>query len=148
MLLSDVWLDRPDIMDRLSTVLAGALASVWGSHYSCCSADIVAIPSHLARCPSACLQPALHAASICGPWPPTPAAHHTQPPSPACRLPLPPGFSQLEQPPSLFVLMGNFQSYDANAGAAHHARLREHFAALGRLINQHPAVRVRDGWVG
>lgn len=80
-LLSDVWLDRPDVLDRLHTVLAG--------------------------------------------------------------------FSQLEQPPSLFVLMGPFQSYDATAAAGRYPRLREHFAALGRVINQYPALRVeRAGPVG
>lgn len=52
------------------------------------------------------------------------------------------GFSQLEQPPSLFVLMGPFQSYDATAAAGRYPRLREHFAALGRVINQYPALRV------
>ena len=28
-LLSDVWLDRPDILDRLHTVFAGGRAAVW-----------------------------------------------------------------------------------------------------------------------
>ncbi|KAI3430534.1 hypothetical protein D9Q98_005127 [Chlorella vulgaris] len=78
-LLSDVWLDRPDILDRLHTVFGG--------------------------------------------------------------------FSQLEQPPSLFVLLGSFQSYDATAANTHYARLREHFAALGRLINQYPAIRASSRFV-
>lgn len=78
-LLSDVWLDRPDVLDRLHTVLAG--------------------------------------------------------------------FSQLEQPPSLFVLMGPFQSYDATAAAGRYPRLREHFAALGRVINQYPALRASSKFV-
>ncbi|KAL4422834.1 hypothetical protein ABPG75_009031 [Micractinium tetrahymenae] len=78
-LLSDVWLDRPDILHRLHTVLAG--------------------------------------------------------------------FSQLEQPPSLFVLMGPFQSYDAAAAAGRYPRLREHFAALGRVINQYPAIRASSRFV-
>ncbi|KAL4448856.1 hypothetical protein ABPG77_007573 [Micractinium sp. CCAP 211/92] len=77
--LSDVWLDRPDILDRLHTVFAG--------------------------------------------------------------------FSQLEQPPSLFVLMGPFQSYDAAAAAGRYPRMREHFAALGRVINQYPALRASSKFV-
>eukprot|EP00887_Chlorella_sp_A99_P007226 scaffold2.g7226.t1 len=72
-LLSDVWLDRPDVLDKLQAVFAG--------------------------------------------------------------------FSQLEQPPSLFVLLGSFQSYDANTDAAHYGRLREQFGALGRLIASFPALR-------
>jgi hypothetical protein len=43
------------------------------------------------------------------------------------------------------VLLGSFQSYDATAANTHYARLREHFAALGRLINQYPAIRVSSG---
>lgn len=58
------------------------------------------------------------------------------------KTPLGAGFSQLEQPPSLFVLMGPFQSYDAAAAAGRYPRMREHFAALGRVINQYPALRV------
>lgn len=73
-LLSDVWLDRPDVVQRLHTVLSG--------------------------------------------------------------------FSQLEQPPSLFALMGPFQSYNAAAASSSYPRLREHFAALGRVINQYPSIRV------
>ncbi len=60
-------------------------------------------------------------------------------------LPATAGYSQLEQPPSLFVLRGSFQSYDANAATAQHGRLREQFAALGRIINAYPAIRVSVG---
>ena len=38
--------------------------------------------------------------------------------------------------------MGPFQSGDGAACAAHYPRLREHFAALGRIINQYPTIRV------
>lgn len=53
------------------------------------------------------------------------------------------GYSGLEHPPSVFVLMGNFQSYDANSANVHYGRIKDNFAALGRLINQFPAIRVR-----
>lgn len=52
------------------------------------------------------------------------------------------GYSALDEPPSLFVLAGNFQSYDANTPSVHYGRLREQFTALGRLLNQYTALRV------
>jgi len=58
----------------------------------------------------------------------------------------------VEQPPSLFVLAGNFQSYDANAPSTHYGRLREQFVSLGRLLNQFPTLKVGEdcfhfGWL-
>lgn len=43
------------------------------------------------------------------------------------------------------MLAGNFQSYNANSGAVHYAKLKEHFTALGRLLNRYPQLRVRGG---
>ncbi len=70
---SDVWLDRPDVVDRLRRVLAG--------------------------------------------------------------------YAALPRPPTLFVLMGDFQSGDATGAGASLPRLREAFAALGRLLSAHAALR-------
>ena len=38
------------------------------------------------------------------------------------------------------------QSYDANAAGTHYGRLREQFAALGRLIGVHPTLRAGSRW--
>ena len=57
------------------------------------------------------------------------------------------GYAALEAPPSVFVLMGNFQSYDATAPTARFAALRDAFAALGRLIASFPALRGRSRFV-
>lgn len=75
-LLSDVWLDRPEVLDKLHTILAG--------------------------------------------------------------------YAAMEPPPSLFVLLGNFQSYDATAANVHFGRLRDNFALLGRMIAQHPSLRAHS----
>ena len=50
------------------------------------------------------------------------------------------GFSSLDALPSTFVLMGNFQSYDANAPATNISRIRDNFATLGRIIRQYPSL--------
>lgn len=114
-LLSDVWLDRHDILDRLHTIFAGKLAGGWVGActaglgagptgctplllYGCCVAWAIGWPGR-AVWSWAALGQYSHGMcylSFTG-W-----AHHP-PPFPAT------GFSQLEQPPSLFVLMGNFQ---------------------------------------
>jgi DNA polymerase epsilon subunit 2 len=47
------------------------------------------------------------------------------------------GFSAMDPPPSAFVLMGNFQSYDANAASVNFGRIRDNFATLGRIIRQY-----------
>lgn len=54
------------------------------------------------------------------------------------------GFSQLDPPPSMFVLMGDFQSYDANAADIAFSRLRDNFAVLGRIISQYPTLRTNS----
>lgn len=51
------------------------------------------------------------------------------------------GFAALDPPPSAFVLMGDFQSYDANAADTNFARIRDNFATLGRIIAGYPALR-------
>ena len=156
--------------------------------YGCCVAWAIGWPGRAVCVWTARGQGTAMACATCH----SQAAHIRHPPPfPAT------GFSQLEQPPSLFVLMGNFQvgggrlrltmrlpvlqlavpwhirascaggliaaapsapppcpqSFDANPGGnpgssgnvGHYARLREHFASLGRIINQYPAIRV-GGW--
>lgn len=167
-LLSDVWLDRPDILDRLHTVFAGGwepgrgmpgrlwqLGSChsWSEHFAgCCAGEQGrAAPQHAVT--------ASHWSSHARPPARGPTRTRWQSCMPAGFAPsgqrcqatqidslntaVGAGFSQLEQPPSLFVLMGPFQSFDATATAGRYPRLREHFAALGRVINQYPALRVR-----
>lgn len=51
------------------------------------------------------------------------------------------GFSALDPPPSTFVLMGNFQSYDANTPTANFSAIRENFALLARVISKYPVLR-------
>jgi DNA polymerase epsilon subunit 2 len=50
------------------------------------------------------------------------------------------GFSAMDSPPSAFVLMGNFQSYDANAASVNFSRIRDNFATLGRIIRQYASL--------
>jgi len=57
------------------------------------------------------------------------------------------GFNDLEPPPSMFVLMGNFQSYDANAADVSSARLKDNFALLGRIISQYSALRTESSFL-
>jgi DNA polymerase epsilon subunit 2 len=54
------------------------------------------------------------------------------------------GFAVLDPPPSAFVLMGDFQSYDANAADTNFARIRDNFATLGRIISGYPSLRQRS----
>ena len=78
--LSDVWLDRPDVLDKLNTVL-----------------------------------------SI---------------------------FASMPQPPSMFVLMGDFQSCNNNTNSAsitNYSRIKEGFAALGILLSRHKTLMVDHG---
>lgn len=51
------------------------------------------------------------------------------------------GYSSLDSPPSTFVLMGNFQSYDANTPSASFSAIRENFALLARIISKYPTLR-------
>ena len=57
------------------------------------------------------------------------------------------GFSSVDVTPSTFVLMGNFQSYNANAGSVNFSRLKDHFATLGRIIKQYPILHQRSNFL-
>ena len=217
-LLSDVWLDRPDILDRLHTVFAGGWNEGWGAapgqgpaaggcvrpapcsavlpgrlsvavgrcrHAEAqlllhCCAHTAARPCAALPCPCRRLQPAGAAAlAVCahgqlpgGPlsvcflslgivclspglaarfdgfwsWPPAVRLPRLCP----CGNALAYCVAPLTAAPPLTPSAAP-QSFDANPGGnpgssgnvGHYARLREHFASLGRVINQYPAIRVR-----
>lgn len=44
----------------------------------------------------------------------------------------------------MFVLVGDFQSYDANAADVNISRIKDNFASLGRIIAQYPLLRVQS----
>lgn len=57
------------------------------------------------------------------------------------------GFSAVDPPPSAFVLMGNFQSYDANGSGVNFTRIKDNFATLGRIIGQYPSLRQHSNFL-
>ena len=50
------------------------------------------------------------------------------------------GFSECPKTPSAFVLMGNFQTFDANGPRSKLSKLKENFARLGRLLRGYPKI--------
>ena len=46
----------------------------------------------------------------------------------------PAGFEQLDQVPSMFVLMGSFQSFSCGAATTDYAAVKANFTALAQLI--------------
>lgn len=48
------------------------------------------------------------------------------------------GYSSIGMVPSAFVMMGNFQSYNATSSATNYPRQKENFTNLGRLIARYP----------
>ena len=53
------------------------------------------------------------------------------------------GFEGLERVPSMFVLMGNFQSYAASSASTDYAQIRDNFGALAALLAFFPRIVVR-----
>lgn len=53
-------------------------------------------------------------------------------------------FEAVDPPPSAFVLIGNFQSYDANVADTSFARLRDNFATLAGIIGHYPSLRTHS----
>lgn len=51
------------------------------------------------------------------------------------------GFSSMETPPSMFVLFGNFQSFNANKSYVKLKKLKNNFTLLGRLVSEFPSIR-------
>ena len=54
-----------------------------------------------------------------------------------------PGFESLERVPSMFVLMGSFQSFSCNAATTDYAGVKANFTALAQLINDFTRISVR-----
>ena len=52
------------------------------------------------------------------------------------------GFEGLERVPSMFVLLGNFQSFSCNAASTDYPALKDNFAALAEVIASFPRIRV------
>lgn len=50
------------------------------------------------------------------------------------------GFSASPKAPSAFVLMGNFQTFDANGPRSKLSKLKENFTRLGRLLRGYPRI--------
>lgn len=50
------------------------------------------------------------------------------------------GYSSMPKPPSAFVLLGNFQTYDANGPHSSLSKLKENFTSLGRLLKRYPSL--------
>ena len=50
------------------------------------------------------------------------------------------GFSSCPNPPSAFVLMGNFQTFDANGPRSKLSKVKENFTRLGRLLKGYPRI--------
>jgi DNA polymerase epsilon subunit 2 len=50
------------------------------------------------------------------------------------------GFSAVPKPPSAFVLLGNFQTFDANGPRAKLSKIKENFTHLGRLFKNYPRI--------
>ena len=68
--------------------------------------------------------------------------------SPAARCPPPvllqpcTGFEGLERVPSMFVLMGNFQSFACSSASTDYAAIRDNFGALAALLASFPRIAV------
>ena len=54
------------------------------------------------------------------------------------------GFDGLDTVPSVFVLMGNFQSTSCGAPSTNYVAVKEHFAALAAMICEHKNLMVRQ----
>jgi len=51
------------------------------------------------------------------------------------------GFSSMDDPPSMFVLFGNFQSYDGNHPQVRLSKMKDNFSTLGRLISGYANIK-------
>ncbi|KAK9905544.1 hypothetical protein WJX75_001819 [Coccomyxa subellipsoidea] len=54
------------------------------------------------------------------------------------------GFEGLERVPSMFVLLGNFQSFSCNAASTDYPALKDNFAALAEVIASFPRIRAES----
>ena len=54
------------------------------------------------------------------------------------------GFSSMEEPPSVFVLFGSFQSFNANHPGVSLKEIKQNFSTLGRLIAQYPSIKSKS----
>ena len=52
------------------------------------------------------------------------------------------GFEGLERVPSMFVLLGNFQSFSCNAASTDYSAVKDNFAALAEVISSFPRIKV------
>ena len=52
------------------------------------------------------------------------------------------GFEGLERVPSMFVLMGSFQSFSCNAATTDYAAVKANFTALAQLISEFTRITV------
>lgn len=52
------------------------------------------------------------------------------------------GFESLDRVPSMFVLMGSFQSFSCNAATTDYAGVKANFTALAQLINDFTRIAV------
>jgi len=52
------------------------------------------------------------------------------------------GFESLDRVPSMFVLMGSFQSFSCNAATTDYAGVKANFTALAQLINDFTRISV------
>lgn len=50
------------------------------------------------------------------------------------------GYASMPKPPSAFVLLGNFQTFDANGPQSSLSKLKENFTSLGRLLKKYPSI--------
>lgn len=50
------------------------------------------------------------------------------------------GYSSMPKPPRVFVLMGNFQSFNANGPQSSLSKIKENFTRLGRLLRKYPSL--------
>jgi DNA polymerase epsilon subunit 2 len=50
------------------------------------------------------------------------------------------GYASMPKPPSAFVLLGNFQTFDANGPHSSLSKLKENFTSLGRLLKRYPGL--------
>ena len=71
-------------------------------------------------------------------FPATPAQCLTRRPCNPCA-----GFEGLERVPSMFVLMGNFQSFACSSASTDYAAIKANFGALAALLASFPRIVVR-----
>ena len=69
--------------------------------------------------------------------------HRTQPGRAAHHCTLHAGFEGVERVPSMFVLLGNFQSYACSSASTDYAAVGDNFSALASLLAAFPRIMAR-----